>query len=122
MIYFIRGKLTKKIKIGVSESAEKRLKDLQAASPDKLIPLGYAVGNSKEERILHQRFAEYNSHGEWFDECKEIHDFISQCGHDNLYELTILESEISPLKPLDRVNFHKNFVAAEDSIWDTKLT
>ena len=118
MIYFIQGNITKKIKIGVSENAEKRIKDLRAASPDELILLGYAVGNSEEERTLHQRFDAYRLHGEWFDDCKEIHDFIRQCGHDNLYGLSMLQSEIVPLKPLDKVNFQKNVDAAEDSIWE----
>jgi hypothetical protein len=67
-VYLIRAEngLTK---IGHSSNIEKRLLDLQIASPVPLKLLHYwlIADASNVESALHQRFAAKRKHGEWFD-------------------------------------------------------
>ena len=79
MIYFIQGALTKLIKIGRAVDCDKRLKDLQTGSPDKLHLLKefYTVSRHGNlytspdddiaaEKLLHDRFRFCWNHGEWY--------------------------------------------------------
>jgi len=71
--YFIQGKLTRLIKIGMAINPEARLRALQAMSPDKLILLHVVDGY--RERELHYRFDIQRSHGEWFYP-EEIEEYL----------------------------------------------
>lgn len=66
MIYFIRAVNSGAIKIGVSNDPRRRLESMQTGSPEPLELLGVLPGGVDEERRLHQRFAAYRIHGEWF--------------------------------------------------------
>jgi hypothetical protein len=62
--YILRGKATRLIKIGKSMNPEKRVADLQCASPDKLILL--LVIDKDYERSFHRACDPWRAHGEWF--------------------------------------------------------
>lgn len=57
------------IKIGISKRVERRLRDLQISSPEKLTLLFYQPLQKAEliEKKLHQRFSDKRLRGEWFD-------------------------------------------------------
>ena len=67
-IYFIgQDDNSGPIKIGFSSSPIDRLRHMQSWSPVKLKILAITKGFQIHERMLHEMFYEYNSHGEWFD-------------------------------------------------------
>ncbi len=65
-VYFIQCEETKAVKIGTSRDPEKRLLQLQTASPGKLTILGTVPGNKYREAELHNRFADRHVRGEWY--------------------------------------------------------
>jgi hypothetical protein len=66
MFYFIINESRTKVKIGKSQFPEKRLKQLQTGTDEKLFLYGTAPGDKIEEQDLHRRFAPYRLRGEWF--------------------------------------------------------
>ena len=68
--YFIQHQPSGLIKIGISQNPVKRLASLQTSSPDKLILLGWTVGNL--EIKLHQKYKSLRGRGEWFKPNKEM--------------------------------------------------
>lgn len=77
-IYFVQGVDGGPVKIGWSENPEKRLEQLQAASPDQLRILDYIIGDRHHERALHGRLSEYRLRGEWFDDCPPVREAIAE--------------------------------------------
>jgi len=71
-VYFIEQAGSEYTKIGVSESPEARLRELQGGNPD-LLTLRYVikVGTQEQaaslERLLHKLFGKFRIRGEWFD-------------------------------------------------------
>lgn len=70
-VYFV-GTLDTAIKIGVSYSAEARLKTIQAHSPIPLNILAVRQGAEATEGAYHDWFAGHRLHGEWFSPASEI--------------------------------------------------
>jgi len=66
-VYVIGSPVVRPVKIGVSDDPEKRLSDLQTGSPVPLVLLWQVHGGQRLEAMLHERFATYRTHGEWFD-------------------------------------------------------
>lgn len=78
-VYFIGPKDRVVVKIGYSKDVNKRLADLQTASPfelyiHKVLP-HKSLGDEKE---FHRRFKHLNSYGEWFKVKKELAEFLSE--------------------------------------------
>lgn len=71
-VYFIQAVHGGPIKIGMSESPERRLSDLQVGSPYKLRIIGIAAGGQPREASLHKRLAAHRLHGEWFTDTPEV--------------------------------------------------
>lgn len=70
-IYVILGETTNRLKFGKTQarSALRRLEQLQVNSPDRLILLAESPGRpGKHEKYLHNYFAGFRLHGEWFSE------------------------------------------------------
>jgi hypothetical protein len=110
MIYFIQGIVTRKIKIGFSKNPSTRLSRLQTGSPDELVIIGVAIGDMSIEKILHDKFSESHSHGEWFNDCEKIREFIRIYCHTDSVELSVYMNEVAlaggtvrALTPLDKV-------------------
>jgi len=80
MIYFIQSPHDKRIKIGMSENPNLRIRDLQTGSSSKEshVPLLVLPGGRKRESELHSVFKKFRSHGEWFNPVPEILDYIKQ--------------------------------------------
>lgn len=78
-LYAIYCELSNKVKIGITNDVDKRLKALQAYSPTKLKIL--AVINLPDcltvEKRLHKLLKVHNSHGEWFTYESEVLNIIS---------------------------------------------
>lgn len=79
LIYFVRGKTTRRIKIGYTASnVYRRLADLQVGSPDALLLLGVIRAPFSFEREIHKILEAYHSHGEWFDTNSGLLDFVKK--------------------------------------------
>lgn len=65
-VYVIEAVGTDLVKIGVSDSPEKRIHQHQTSSPHKLRLLGYCLGSYAIEQALHLVLNEYRVRGEWF--------------------------------------------------------
>ena len=76
-LYFIECEVTGVIKIGISINPEKRLRNLQSSSPTKLKLRAVLANKANWEAPLHQKFADHNSHDEWFFPNAEIENFLS---------------------------------------------
>lgn len=66
MIYFIEDTVTSAIKIGTAKKPEKRLRDLQTATPRLLSLIGAIPGTRKDEQQVQVMFSPYRLGGEWF--------------------------------------------------------
>lgn len=73
-VYFIRNTHNGNVKIGITANVSRRLKQLQGNyDPGALIVVGViSQGGIDVERQLHERFAQYRLHGEWFEWNEEI--------------------------------------------------
>ena len=65
-VYVIHAEGTNRIKIGVSEHPEHRLRELQTGSPFSLLLIAKWPGSRQLEIKLHQTLSEYRIDGEWF--------------------------------------------------------
>jgi hypothetical protein len=75
MIYFIQSGL--RVKIGYAADPWKRLKDLQTGSAETLHLAAVLEGERDYEQFLHQHFAPYRLHGEWFAASVEMDEFVA---------------------------------------------
>lgn len=66
-VYLVGSPLVTPVKIGTSRNPAQRLADLQVGSPVPLSLLWKTPGTRELERMLHDYFVHYRSHGEWFD-------------------------------------------------------
>lgn len=65
-IYFVQAEQGGPIKIGVSVDPERRLRELQTASPYRLVIRRTVPNEGHAERWLHEVFGPYRMEGEWF--------------------------------------------------------
>jgi hypothetical protein len=76
-VYFILEEGAEAVKIGVADSPEARLADLQAATPHKLTLIKVIKGGGFElERKLQQKFATSALGNEWFRITPELQSYI----------------------------------------------
>jgi hypothetical protein len=85
--YIVRDALSNRVKIGTSKRPTRRLRALQAYSPNVLEVLliispyvtthGGIWFRGSTEKELHRRFAKDRLHGEWFKYTPEIQQFIA---------------------------------------------
>ncbi|MFD5898562.1 GIY-YIG nuclease family protein [Streptomyces sp. NPDC060366] len=66
-VYLVGSVAARPVKIGTAADVAARLRDLQCGSPVRLHVMWQTRGGRRLEHALHQRFAAYRSHGEWFD-------------------------------------------------------
>lgn len=78
-VYFIRPIAGGPVKIGKTRNMAARLREVQANSP-ALLEVLWVVSNAPQglERQLHQKFAKYRLHGEWFEDGPEIQGYIAE--------------------------------------------
>jgi hypothetical protein len=75
-VYFIVDWQRQVVKIGVSQSPQKRLAALQTSNPNPLELAAMIPGGYVPERQLHERYAAHRLNGEWFQLTQEIIDQI----------------------------------------------
>lgn len=66
-VYLIGSALTRPVKIGVASNVQSRLDELRTGSPVPLHLIWKTPGDNDLEFSLHEYFAPYRIHGEWFD-------------------------------------------------------
>jgi hypothetical protein len=66
-VYFIQAQEGGPVKIGWTYNPVRRLKDLQSASPYKLVIRKLVPGTQRLEHYLHQRYESHRLEGEWFE-------------------------------------------------------
>ncbi len=76
-VYFLRAGTDGAIKIGVTETIEARMAQLQTGSAERLHLLAIMRGDEKIERQLHARFAGHRMMGEWFRAVPELLEFVA---------------------------------------------
>ncbi len=76
-VYFVLARRTNLVKIGVSDDPRSRLSALQTGSPIKLEIVAEMPGDERYERVLHESFAEYRIHGEWFRFVGRLESFVA---------------------------------------------
>lgn len=76
-VYFFRK--TNSIKIGFSTNWRKRLRQLQTAEPEPIVPLRVLHGSKRSERELHSRFScdRISIRHEWFRASDDLVQFIA---------------------------------------------
>lgn len=120
VIYFVQGVDGGPVKIGVSQNAAHRLKDLQAHSPVKLRLLGVAPGTIFEERKVHERLAAHRLHGEWFADCAEVHAELEALSHAAVKQPEDEETFVG-LTPAETVTFirlARKWLTTQVRAWD----
>lgn len=75
-VYFIRSGC--KVKIGIAEFPEQRLKALSTGNGEQLELIGSCDGGRTLEKELHDRFSHLRTNGEWFNLTPEIFDAIRE--------------------------------------------
>lgn len=78
VVYFVRCRVTGRIKIGTTASFEHRLSTLRTHSPTELDVLGVLDARAWEEAAVHRMFKIHRLHGEWFTGDASLHKFIRQ--------------------------------------------
>ena len=77
MIYFIQAGRKGPVKIGYTKNnIRDRLKNLQAATAEKLHLIGVLPGEVRNEKELHVKFKDLNIHGEWYKPETELIQYI----------------------------------------------
>ena len=76
-VYFIQGCETQRIKIGISNNVDSRLKGIQSSEPLKLLAV-IKQGGKDLERRLHQKFQGLRVHGEWFRPDPQLLEYIGE--------------------------------------------
>lgn len=100
-IYFLCS--DNKIKIGYTKgSIDKRIKQLNTGSPNKIYKLGWMKGDKEKEKQLHIKFSAYRirNNGEWFLGVQEIIDFINEVNQEPNVFIDIVDNKIIPLLTL----------------------
>jgi len=76
-LYFVGDKDKKVVKIGIAKDVKRRCASLQSGFPLQLYVYRVIKNAGRQmEKILHSKYAEHNSHGEWFYVRGEIADSL----------------------------------------------
>lgn len=78
VVYFIQAETGGLIKIGHAMNINQRFKTIQNQCPVKLQLLTTISTTEVSEQEMHEKFAPYRQHGEWFEPSIELVTFISK--------------------------------------------
>jgi len=76
MIYFIKAGNLNQIKIGYSKNPKARFYAINLSSPINLQLIKTIQGEKDNEKNIHKKFSHIKVKGEWFQQTKELMDFI----------------------------------------------
>lgn len=71
-VYFFQARSGGAVKIGSTSNVRRRLGEVQTGHQEELRILGVCRGGTRFEMELHERFAAYRLHGEWFAPTREL--------------------------------------------------
>lgn len=71
-----------RIKIGFAKNVENRIRALTTSAPRPIRLLATMEGTRDDERKLHERFAIYRTHGEWFNPGDRLTEYIRDISQD----------------------------------------
>lgn len=71
-VYFIENRTQQLLKVGVSLDVPRRLAEIQREAAGEVVLLGDIAGGFDVERVLHELFARWRVHGEWFRFADEV--------------------------------------------------
>jgi predicted GIY-YIG superfamily endonuclease len=87
MLYFIQqADAPDYVKIGFARDPVRRLRELQVASPKKLLVVDIVEGDRAEEAALHRRLKAKGKHasGEWYQFDREVQEILAAYSHGSL--------------------------------------
>lgn len=111
MIYFIKH--TEYVKIGYTHDILSRLSKLQVSCPVKMSVLGLIDGTMEDEGVLHKKFMDINSSGEWFRYTKELEDFIQSLDKGLMWKYGFEENASSPIGLIKSCRIGRNLSMEE---------
>lgn len=86
-VYLIGADGVSRVKIGKSDDPKKRLSGMQTGSPVRLVLLALidcGKDASGTEQMLHEKFRDNHTGGEWFDATPEIIQYFNRFDQDGL--------------------------------------
>ncbi len=83
VVYLMESKMTGLWKIGTSKNVKKRRRQLELAQGCEIELLKAIPGGVVLERLLHEKFSEYRTIGEWFTPVNEIKDTFNSISEGN---------------------------------------
>jgi len=72
LIYFVRNRTARLIKVGFTSNIDRRLRYLETQSGVELQRLGSVAGTRWHERAIHAELKNFRETGEWFRDCPEV--------------------------------------------------
>lgn len=96
-VYFVQEDELKRIKIGFTAShPSKRLKTLANASSQKLVFLGFQLGDEALEKKLHRKFAALHCRNEWFHAGPDLLAYIDRLSYGPEFENALQKFTLAP--------------------------
>jgi hypothetical protein len=80
-VYFLLGRLTQRLKVGISSQFDLRLKGMQNQNFDDITVLGLLPGDEALEREIHRELGSFHSHNEFFDYTDEVKAVVDKYLH-----------------------------------------
>lgn len=114
VVYFVRARSGRHVKIGWSTDLPSRLSALQTAHAVPVKVLATVPGVRALESTLHERFRADRVRGEWFNLSDQIRAFIREAGGPTLAPWERIKN--TPDVGMDELR--QMMVAAERSIWE----
>ena len=96
-VYFVQEAELKRIKIGFTASHPlNRLKTLSNASSQKLVFLGFQIGDEKLEKKLHGKFNSLHCRNEWFHAGPDLLAYIDRLSYGSEFEKALQQFTLAP--------------------------
>jgi hypothetical protein len=74
--YVIATENLERVKIGHSRDPERRVRQLQTGTPERLVLLATMWGGEAMEGLLHKRLAASRVGGEWYEGGSDLYDYL----------------------------------------------
>lgn len=80
LVYFVQAQTMQLVKVGVASDVRNRLSALRTGSPDQLALLGVIRDDDAcgLERMIHDEYRNFRSHGEWYQPADSLMAFIAE--------------------------------------------
>ncbi|WP_346780081.1 GIY-YIG nuclease family protein [Achromobacter insuavis] len=104
-MYFVQEVELKRIKIGFTAShPSKRLQTLANASSQKLVFLGFQLGDESLEKKLHGKFKSLHCRNEWFHAGPELLAYIDRLSYGSEFEKALQKFTLAPGQKRPKAN------------------